>query len=120
MDIEFFLKDNVGSPLDLHHLLVSNPASTFFGRVRGCSMTGAGVDDGDIVVIDKSLEYKDGALAVCILDGGFTLKYIRRDNDGLFLVSANPDFPPIPVCEDEDGFNVFGVVTYIIKPQNRF
>jgi DNA polymerase V len=55
-------------------------------------MTGAGVDDGDIIMTDKSLEYKNGALAVCCINGGFVLKRIKRDRNKLWLISSNPEF----------------------------
>lgn len=116
MEIVLLSQDFV-SLLDLNAELIKNPVSSYFGRVKGFSMVGAGVDDGDIVIIDKSLEYKEGALAVCFFNGGFTLKFVERIGNSLFLVSANPDYDPILVNEDEDSFNVFGVVSYIIKPQ---
>lgn len=118
MDIEFIEPSAPEfASLNLGAFLVPNPISTFYGRVKGFSMQGAGVDDGDLLIIDRSLDWKNGALAVCVLNGGFTLKFIKRENGSLFLVSANPEFPPIKVNEDEDNFNVFGVVSYVIKPQ---
>jgi DNA polymerase V len=100
--------------MDLNWELVKNPDSTFYGRVKGVSMRDAGVDDGDLLIIDKSLDYRTGAMAVCCINGGFTLKFIRRDKDGLYLVPANPDYQPIKVNE-EDEFTVWGIVAYIIK-----
>ena len=60
--------------LDLNRELIKNPSSTFYGRAKGLSMKDAGVDNGDLLVIDKSLPYRDNALAVCFIDGEFTLK----------------------------------------------
>ena len=77
-------------------------------------MKDAGVDDGDLLVIDKSLTYRNNALAVCFLNGEFTLKRIKKEGDTLLLMPANPDFQPILVKEDAD-FAVWGIVTYIIK-----
>lgn len=111
MDIEISTK---APPLDLNKALIKNPVSTFYGRVKGTSMKNAGVDDGDLLVIDKSLEYRNNALAVCCLNGEFTLKRIKVDGKGLFLVPANDEFEPIEVKED-DYFTVWGIVTYIIK-----
>lgn len=102
------------TPLDINKTLIENPSSTFYGRAKGSSMKDAGVDDGDLLIIDKSLEYRNNALAVCCLNGEFTLKMIRIDRNSLLLVPANDDFLPIEVKED-DYFTVWGIVTYIIK-----
>ncbi len=102
--------------MDLNRELIPQPISTFFGRVKGSSMIGAGVDDGDVLIIDKSLQWKKDALAVCCLNGDFTLKFIDKDNEGLFLRPANPNYPIIRINED-DYFTVWGIVSYIIKKQ---
>ena len=68
----------------------------------------------DILVVDKSLEAKSGDLAVCFIDGDFTLKRIKKQKDCLLLMPSNPEFKPIRVTEDND-FLVWGLVTYIIK-----
>ncbi|HEY8344156.1 MAG TPA: translesion error-prone DNA polymerase V autoproteolytic subunit [Bacillota bacterium] len=107
-------EDYVEAMLDLNQLLIKNPSATFYGRVKGTSMKDAGVDDGDLLVIDKSLAYRTNALAVCFLNGEFTLKRIKIEGDTLLLMPANPDFQPIVVKEDAD-FAVWGIVTYIIK-----
>ncbi|WP_164112017.1 MULTISPECIES: LexA family protein [Sphingobacterium] len=101
--------------IDLNKELIKHPLSTFFGRVRGNSMRDAGIDDGDIMVIDKSLGPSDGMIAVCYLDGEFTAKRIRIQQGQVQLVPANPDYPVITVTADND-FVVWGIVTYIIKP----
>lgn len=101
--------------IDLNKELIKNPLSTFFGRVRGLSLQDAGVDDGDIMVIDKSIRPADGMIAVCYLDGEFTAKRIRILKDSMQLVPANPDYPVITVTADND-FVIWGIVTYIIKP----
>jgi DNA polymerase V len=77
-------------------------------------MKDAGVDDGDLLVIDKSLEYQNGALAVCYINGEFTLKYIKKEKDGLYLVPANSDYQPIRVKEDDE-FTIWGIVAYFVK-----
>ncbi len=100
--------------LDLNELVVKNKAATFYARVSGVSMQEAGVDDGDILVIDKSLEYRPNALAVCCLDGNFTLKRIKKEQGKLYLVAANEDYEPIAVHEEAE-FSVWGIVTYILK-----
>ena len=107
-------QDYVEGGIDLNRELVKNPAATFFGRVKGDSMTGAGIDDGDLIVIDKSLEASEGDIAVCFLDGEFTLKRIHIDGDVLWLMPENPKYKKIKVTADQN-FKVWGVVTYSIK-----
>jgi len=106
--------DYLDLSLDLNKTLVKNPSATFYGRVKGASMRDAGVSDGDVIIIDKTLEPRDGTMAVCFIDGDFTLKRIRKDKARLFLVPANGDYKPIEVTSEND-FIVWGVVTYIIK-----
>ncbi len=100
--------------LDLNKELIKNPASTFFARVSGVSMIDDGVDDGDLLVIDKSVEPYNGALAVCFLNGEFTLKRFEDRGDYGLLIPANKDYKPIKVTEDND-FVIWGVVKYLIK-----
>ncbi|MGM9736103.1 MAG: LexA family protein [Candidatus Cryptobacteroides sp.] len=106
--------DYMTMAIDLNRELVRHPAATFYGRVVGDSMIDAGVEEGDILVIDKSLEPRDGDMAVCFIDGGFTLKRLSIKEDGLELVPANDNYPTIRVEENSD-FLMWGVVTYIIK-----
>lgn len=111
-------QDYVDLKIDLNTELINNPSSTFCAKVKGTSMQDAGILDGDILVIDKSLEPKDGDTAVCFIDGEFTLKYIRFEKDGIYLVPANPLFEAIRVTE-ENNFCIWGVVTYSIKNHKR-
>ena len=106
--------DYMTQAIDLNKELVKHPASTFYGRVVGDSMIDAGVDEGDILVIDKALEPKDGDMAVCFVDGEFTLKYLSMRSGSLVLKPANPRYPQIEITEGMD-FKMWGVVTYIIK-----
>ena len=112
--------DYITQAIDLNKELVRHPAATFYGRVVGDSMIDAGVEEGDILVIDKSLEPQDGDMAVCFIDGEFTLKYLRftlETGSGmkkLTLVPANDRYPSIEVDEGVD-FKMWGVVTYVIK-----
>jgi len=107
-------QDYIDLKIDLNKELIANPSSTFYGRVKGPSMKDAGIEDGDILVIDKSLEPRDGDTAVCFIDGEFTLKYIRIEPDAVYLIPANANFKPIKVTEDNN-FCIWGVVTYSIK-----
>jgi DNA polymerase V len=100
--------------LDLNRELIKNPISTFYGRVKGFSMKDAGVDDGDLLVIDKSLEYRNNSLAVCCINGEFTMKKIKVEDDRLLLVPANDDYQPIVVSKDDE-FTIWGIVVHVIK-----
>lgn len=102
--------------LDLNRELVRNPASTFFARVRGVSMEGEGIRDGDLLVIDRAAEIRDGVLAVCCIDGEFTLKRVQRDREAgcIWLVPANPDYEPLRVTGEND-FRIWGIVRYVVK-----
>jgi DNA polymerase V len=102
--------------IDLNRELVRHPASTFYGRVRGDSMQDAGVCDGDILIIDKSLEPQNGDMAVCFVDGEFTIKHIRIEKGAVWLMPANDRYKPLKVTEEND-FLIWGIVTYSIKKQ---
>lgn len=104
----------IENKMDLNRALVKNPSSTFFARVKGESMIEDGIDDGDLLIIDKSVDPFDGCLAVCFIDGDFTLKRVRLEDDHLLLIPANKRFKPIKVDKDNN-FLLWGVVKYIIK-----
>ncbi len=106
--------DFIENRLDLNRALIKNPSSTFYARVKGYSMVDDGVDEGDLLVIDKSLNPYNNCLAVCFLDGEFTLKRVKKESGCIWLVPANEKFKPIKV-EKENEFIIWGVVTYIIK-----
>ena len=82
--------------------LIKHPASTFYGRVVGDSMRDEGIEEGDILVIDKSLELLDDDLAVCFIDGEFTVKRVRLEPDAAWLVPSNTNYPPIKVTKDNE------------------
>lgn len=107
-------EDMPESKLDLNRYIVQHPASTFFLRVEGVSMVDADFDEGDIVVVDKSLEPRNGCVAVCYIDGEFTLKKVSVSKGGITLLPANDSYPAIQINE-ENNFMIWGVVTYIIK-----
>jgi DNA polymerase V len=111
-------QDYIDLSIDLNKELINNPSSTFYARVKGSSMIDAGISDGDILVVDKSLEPQDGDTAVCFIDGEFTLKFIRIESDAVYLVPANPVFKPIKVTE-ENNFCIWGIVTYSIKNHKK-
>ena len=112
-------QDYVENGIDLNRELVKNPSSTFFGRARGTSMEGAGIYDGDLLIIDKSLEPREGASAVCFIDGEFTLKRIHFERAeghvvAIWLQPENESFSPIKVTE-ENQFIIWGIVTHSVR-----
>jgi len=105
--------DYLEMTLDINKELVNNPSSTFYGRVKGNSMIDAGIHDGDILVIDKSLEPANNKKAVCFIDGQFTLKTLKIVKGEVWLKPENKDYSPIKITPDND-FIVWGIVTHII------
>ncbi|MEL0455502.1 translesion error-prone DNA polymerase V autoproteolytic subunit [Flavobacteriaceae bacterium SZ-1-7] len=100
--------------LSLDDMLVKNKLATFYARVSGQSMIGAGLDDNDLLVIDRSLEPENNKIAVCFLDGEFTVKRLKVNKEGVWLQPENPNFPIIKVTE-ENNFIIWGIVTNVIK-----
>lgn len=94
--------------------VVKNEEATFYARVDGQSMQGAGLDDGDLLVIDRSKEPEDNAIAVCFIDGEFTVKRLKVEEECIFLIPENPKYKPIKVTEDNQ-LIIWGVVTYVVK-----
>lgn len=109
-------QDFMDVAIDLNKELIKHPSSTFYGRVKGDSMIDAGIFDGDLLIIDKSLEPHNGDMAVCFIDGEFTLKYIKIEEKVIWLIPANKNYQPIKVTEAND-FLIWGIVTYSIKKQ---
>jgi DNA polymerase V len=106
--------DFIELTIDLNKELIKHPSTTFIGKVKGDSMQDVGFNDGDLLMIDKSLPANDGSIVVCSVDREFTVKRIKKDKNCIWLIAENKKYQPIQVTEDND-FNVFGVVTYIIK-----
>lgn len=100
-------------PLDLNELLVGKPAATYFVRAAGDSMLGAGIRPGDILVVDRSLEAADGSIVIAAVDNEFTVKFLRRDGNGVRLEAANRKYKPILFSGDME-LRLFGVVTAVI------
>lgn len=100
-------------PLDLNDYVVEHPAATFFMRVEGDSMVGAGIHNGDVLAVDRLLRPASGSVIVAILDGRFTVKRLVRSKAGWRLDPANPLYPSIAIRTESD-FEVWGVVTYTI------
>jgi DNA polymerase V len=105
--------DFVEKKLDLNELLVRHPSATFFVRVDGDSMEGAGIQSGDILVVDRALQAAAGRVVVAVLDGELTVKRLERRGRELLLVAENSRYEPIRVTDQTD-FQVWGVVTHVI------
>ena len=100
-------------PLDLNDLVIKHPSATFFVRVQGDSMLQAGMFDGDILVVDRSLSPANGAIILAVLEGEFTVKRLVIKGNKTTLVPENPAYPSIKITP-ESQFQVWGVVTYVI------
>ena len=101
------------SKIDLNEELIKNPATTFLAFTEGFSMQGAGIGHKDILIIDKSLEPRDGKIAVCYIDGDYTLKRLKIEKKILWLMPENENYQPIKITEDND-FLIWGILTYSI------
>ncbi len=106
--------DHFEGPLDLNAHLVAHPAATFVVRVAGDSMLGAGIRDGDLLVVDRSREAVSGAIVVAVVDGELTVKRLRVDRRGVRLEAENPAYKPIVVREGAE-LTIWGVVAHAIR-----
>lgn len=106
--------DFMETNIDLNKELCKNPLSTFYIKVRGNSMINAGINDNDILIVDRSLEPQNNKIAVCFIDGEFTVKRIKMDKICVFLLPENENYQPIKVT-DENELIIWGIVTYVIK-----
>lgn len=104
--------DYIDQRLDLNELLIANPAATFFVRVDGDSMTGAGINNGDILIVDRSLAATSGKIVIAIINGELTVKRLVQTAASCRLVAENPDYPDIEIDAESD-FQVWGVVTSV-------
>ncbi|WPP51031.1 LexA family protein [Catalinimonas niigatensis] len=108
--------DTMELKLDLNKHLIKHPSTTFYARVNGYSMQDAGIYDGDILIVDRTMEPRENDVVVCILDGDYTVKRVHLGKDEIFLQAANDAYEPIKVKED-NRLSIWGVVTYVIhKP----
>ena len=108
-------QDHAGETIDLAREMVRHPESTFYARISGNSMIEAGIHDGDIVVIDRSLEAQNGNYVAACIDGEFTIKEYQFDakNQCAWLIPHNKDFQKIKVTADNQ-FCIWGVITYCV------
>jgi len=106
--------DFMETNIDLNKELSENPLATFYIKVKGNSMIDAGINDKDVLVVDRSLEPQNNKIAICCIDGEFTVKRIQVEKDCLYLMPENPSYEPIKVTE-ENQLIIWGMVTYVIK-----
>ncbi len=107
-------EDHQNARLDVRELLVRQPDATFFMRVRGSSMRDAGIEDGDYVVVDRSITPRHGHIVIAVVDGEFTVKRLAKRGGRVKLQAANPTFPDIVLHNGQD-LTVWGVVTWTLK-----
>ena len=100
--------------ISLDKELVKNKEATFYARVDGDSMIGAGLEDGDLLVIDRSLNPENGKIAICLVDGEFTVKRIKKEKNKLYLIPENKKYKPIELKEENE-LVIWGIVEYVIK-----
>ena len=105
--------DHYDKRLDLNEHLVLHPEATFFLRVKGDSMTGAGIHHGDLLIVDRSLSPASGRVVVATLNGELTVKRLHRSRGKLTLKAENPAYPDIAV-NDEHEFQIWGVVAHVV------
>jgi len=105
--------DYLDRKLDLNEHLVKNPAATFFVRVAGDSMVGAGINDNDILVVDRSHEPCSGNIVIAVVNGELTVKRLLKNKDCCRLIAENPDYPDLEIDEAAE-LEIWGVATYAI------
>lgn len=106
--------DYMEGRIDLNEHLIKHPAATFFVRVSGDSMTGAGIQDGDVLIVDRAAECVNNCIVVARIHDGFTLKRFRKEGDRVFLVPENHLFQTIEITEGSD-FEIWGRVTGSVR-----
>ena len=101
--------------LDLNELLIKKPAATFFVRVSGDSMVGAGIFSDDLLIVDRSIDPIDKKVVIAVVDGEMTVKRIRIRGDKISLTPENDNYSPIEL-EEASEVEIWGVVTHVIHP----
>ncbi|MFL9625672.1 translesion error-prone DNA polymerase V autoproteolytic subunit [Aeromonas jandaei] len=105
-------QDYIEQTIDLNQICIEHPAATFYVRASGHSMVQAGINDGDLLIVDRALKASHGAIVLACLDGDFTVKKLQ-ERPCPALLPANPDFPPIYLREWQE-LEIFGVITFVI------
>ena len=110
-----FADDSIEDNLDLNKYLIKHPAATFFVRVSGDSMLGAGIHDNDLLIVDRSVAPRNSKIVIAAIEGALTVKRLIIKNDQAYLHAENDDFAPIKI-DSEIGTHIWGVVTNVIHP----
>ena len=103
---------------NLQKEVIKNPASTFYARIKGDALKDEGIEDGDIVIIDKSLIYQNGDLAICVINGSFAIRQVDIRDDGAYLISYSANKEDIRI-DNNDEFQIWGIIIYTIKKSRR-
>ena len=106
-------EDHMDIGLDLNEYLVKHPSATFYIYIKGNSMINSGIYDGDLIIVDRSLEATSNSIVVAVINGEFTVKKIQKKHDKIYLIPDNNDYKPIKITREMD-FEIWGVVTYTI------
>lgn len=114
LKLPYLVQEQIIGKVDLNKILIRNVPSTFITVVSGNSMKDEFIEDKDLLVVDKLLEHYDGCLAVCYLDGGFTLKRVKVEEGAAWLMPSNPEYPRIRI-EEGDDLRIWGIVSAVIK-----
>lgn len=110
-------QDYIDRSIDFNREIIKHPAATFYAKVTGLSMVEAGIDEGDIIVIDRSLEPRQNDIVVAFINGEFSMKYLdlsQKDEHIVWLRPGNPSFPAFRITDDDE-FQIWGVVSKVIK-----
>jgi DNA polymerase V len=105
--------DFLRETIDLNKYVTAHPDATYYARVDGSSMSNE-FEDGDLLVIDRSIPYADGRVVVCFVDGEFTVKRVKIQKDKCLLIPTNTDFPVLEIKEGQE-LQIWGVVSHVIK-----
>lgn len=106
--------DFIDVSIDLNKHLIKHPSATFYARAKGDSMKDAGIFDGDLLIVDKSIDPADGKIAICYVNGEFTVKRIKKEKGEVWLIPANTAYQPIKM-EEGSSLTIWGIVTHVIK-----
>ena len=106
-------EDHMDVSLDINEYLVKHPSSTFYIYVKGDSMINSGIFDGDLMIVDRSLEVKSNSIVVAVINGEFTVKKIKKDSGNIYLIPDNKSYKPI-LLENSMDFQIWGIVTHTI------
>ncbi|WP_010304266.1 LexA family protein [Candidatus Odyssella thessalonicensis] len=110
--------DYLEKTLDLNEYLIDHPAASFFVRVSGHSMIGAGIHDNDLLIVDRSLKAKHGSIIIAAINGELTVKRLKIQNGHYILAPENSDYPALEITEEME-FIVWGVVTTVVHQLNK-